>query len=54
MLAHLSVDEITSENGHRTILGIIEEAHEYLKDQRLERTRAISDSLPCNQKGVFC
>jgi hypothetical protein len=36
MLAHLTVDEITSDQGHRTILNIIEEAHEYLRDHRLE------------------
>lgn len=37
MLAHLSVDEITAENGHKQILRLIEDAHEYLKDQRLEQ-----------------
>ena len=37
MLAHLTVDEITAENGHKQILRLIEEAHEYLKDQRLEQ-----------------
>ena len=37
MLAHLTVEEITAENGHTRILRLIEEAHEYLKDQRLEQ-----------------
>ena len=37
LVAHLTVEEICAENGHRQILRIIEEAHEYLKDQRLEQ-----------------
>ena len=37
MLAHLTVEEITAENGHTRILRLIEEAHEYLKDQQLEQ-----------------
>ena len=37
LVAHLAVEEICAENGHRQILRIIEEAHEYLKDQRLEQ-----------------
>ena len=37
MLAHLSVPEICADNGHKVILKIIEDAHEYLKDQGLER-----------------
>ena len=36
MLAHLTVDEIISDQGHRIILNIIEEAHGYLRDHRLE------------------
>ena len=36
LLAHLTVDDICSDNGHKVILGIIEDAHEYLKDLRLE------------------
>ena len=32
LVAHLTVDEITAENGHKTIIGIIEDAHEYLRD----------------------
>ena len=37
LLAHLTVDEITAENGHKIIVGLIESAHEYLKDHRLEQ-----------------
>ena len=37
LVAHLTVEEICAENGHKVILGIIEEAHEYLKELRLER-----------------
>ena len=38
MLAHLTVSEICANDGHRQILAIIEDAHEYLKDQRLEQS----------------
>jgi len=37
LLAHLSVSDICAEDGHTVILQIIEDAHEYLKDQRLEQ-----------------
>jgi hypothetical protein len=37
LLAHLSVSDICAEDGHKVILQIIEDAHEYLKDQRLEQ-----------------
>ena len=38
LLAHLTVDEITAENGHKVIVvGLIESAHECLKDHRLEQ-----------------
>ena len=37
LLAHLTVDEITADDGYKTIVGLIEDAHEYLKDQRLEQ-----------------
>ena len=36
LLSHLTVEEITKDTGYKTILGIIEEAHDYLKEQRLE------------------
>ena len=37
LVAHLTVEEICSDTGHKTIVQIIEDAHEYLKDQRLEQ-----------------
>jgi hypothetical protein len=37
LLAHLSVSDICAEDGHTVILQIIEDAHEHLKDQRLEQ-----------------
>ena len=37
LLAHLTVDEITAPDGHKVILSIIEDAHAYLKDHRLEQ-----------------
>lgn len=37
LLAHLSVSDICAEDGRKAILQIIEDAHEYLKDQRLEQ-----------------
>ena len=37
LLAHLTVEEITDPQGHQHILSIIEDAHAYLKDQRLEQ-----------------
>ena len=43
LVAHLTVPEICSDDGHRVILRIIEEAHEYLKDQGLER--AFDDAI---------
>eukprot|EP00438_Fugacium_kawagutii_P011007 Skav220594 [mRNA] locus=scaffold2744:89020:94746:+ [translate_table: standard] len=43
LLAHLTVDEICAENGHKRIVAIIEDHHEYLKDQRLEQ--AFDDAI---------
>ena len=43
LLAHLTVPEITADDGHRTIVKIIEDAHEYLKDQGLEQ--AFEDAI---------
>ena len=43
LLAHLTVDEITSDTGHRQIVTMIESAHEYLKDHRLEQ--AFEDAI---------
>ena len=37
LLAHLTVEEITDPEGHKHIVEIIEDAHAYLKDQRLEQ-----------------
>ena len=37
LVAHLTVEEICADDGHRKIVRLIEEAHEYLKDQRLEQ-----------------
>ena len=38
LVAHLSVDEICAAEGYKAIVRIIEEAHEYLRDQRLEQS----------------
>ena len=43
MLAHLSIEEICSDQGHRIILKLIEDSHEFLKDQRLEQ--AFDDAI---------
>ena len=43
LLGHLTVDEICADDGHRTIVKIIEEAHEYLRDQSLEQ--AFDDAI---------
>eukprot|EP00913_Durusdinium_trenchii_P021772 g20455.t1 len=43
LLAHLTVDKITSDTGHKQIVSIIESAHEYLKDHRLEQ--AFEDAI---------
>ena len=37
LLAHLSVEDITSEKGYEKIVSIIEEAHDYLRDAKLEQ-----------------
>ena len=36
-LAHLTVEEICASNGHKMIVQLIEESHEYLRDVRLEQ-----------------
>ncbi|CAE7724500.1 GIP [Symbiodinium necroappetens] len=37
LLAHLSVEDITAEKGYEKIVGIIEDAHDYLRDAKLEQ-----------------
>ncbi|CAE7350344.1 RE1 [Symbiodinium sp. CCMP2592] len=37
LLAHLSVEDITAEMGYEKIVAIIEEAHDYLRDAKLEQ-----------------
>ena len=36
-LAHLSIDDITAQDGYREILKIIDKNHEYLRDMKLEQ-----------------
>ena len=43
LLGHQTVDEICADDGHRTIVKIIEEALEYLRDQSLEQ--AFDDAI---------
>ena len=37
MLAHLSVEDITADRGYEKIVKLIEEAHDYLRDAKLEQ-----------------
>ena len=37
LLAHLTVEDITAEKGYEKIVGIIEDAHDYLRDAKLEQ-----------------
>ncbi|CAE7707824.1 unnamed protein product, partial [Symbiodinium necroappetens] len=46
LLAHLTVEDITAEKGYEKIVGIIEDAHDYLHDAKLEQAFEMAMSPP--------